>query len=75
MEYIIIVKWDSEVNKWTANNDILPLSVEAESLEDLRDIVVSMANEMAGLNNLPEVESIQFILEDAGEIVESTPLK
>lgn len=75
MEYIINVKWDSEVNKWTANNDIFPLSVEAESLEDLKNIVVSMAYEMAGLNNLPEVESIQFILEDAGEIVESKPLK
>lgn len=70
MEYIIIVKWDSEVNKWTANNDILPLSVEAESLEDLKNIVVSMAHEMIELNKLSEVESIRFVFEDSGEVLE-----
>ncbi len=70
MEYIIIVKWDSEVNKWTANNDILPLSVDAESLEDLKNIVVSMAHEMIELNKLSEVESIRFVFEDSGEVLE-----
>ena len=70
MEYIIIVKWDSKVNKWTANNDILPLSVEAESLEDLKNIVVSVAHEMIELNKLSEVESIRFVFEDSGEVLE-----
>ena len=35
MEYVIDVLWDDEANVWVATNDVIPISVEAESFGEL----------------------------------------
>ena len=69
MEYIISVKWDNEARKWIATNDILPISAEAESFIELKEIVINMAREMVQLNNLPKANVMCFLFEDVREVI------
>jgi hypothetical protein len=57
---LVRAEWDDEAKVWVASStDIAGLAAEAATLEELRDNVLVMVEELAGLNgissDLPEI--------------------
>lgn len=52
MNYTILVCKDNEANVWIAENKILPIHLEDESIENLMERVRIAAPEIAELNGL-----------------------
>ena len=52
-EYIIIIAFDDEAQRWYAQNDDIPIILEDDSLDVLINRVKLAAPEILELNNMP----------------------
>ena len=60
METIIHIKWDEEAGVWYAINDYIPLAMESESLDVLRQKVKDAIPELIELNNLKRLSPVML---------------
>ena len=60
METIIHIKWDEEAGVWYAINDYIPLAMESESLDVLRQKVKDAIPELVELNNLEKFSPVML---------------
>jgi len=68
------VKWDADARVWWCSNDVLPVTAEAPTFDELLDQVEELAPEIAQMNGLAapgeEIE-VHFI----AERVDSLPVR
>ena len=68
METIIHIRWDDEAKVWYAINDYIPIALESESLDDLRQRVKEAIPELIELNHLETPKYIYFLMESREEV-------
>ena len=67
MEYVVRLEHDDEANVWMAISDIIPLALEADSLDALIQKVGEIAPEIIELNSLPPMKELSFVVERGEE--------
>ena len=64
LDYIILLTWDEEASVWVAENDDIPIALEAASLDTLMERVRIAAPELLELNKeLNKKVSLRFKME------------
>ncbi|MBQ1492684.1 MAG: DUF1902 domain-containing protein [Blautia sp.] len=61
MEYVIRFAYDDEANVWMAFNNIIPLALEADSLDTLMQKIRDITPEILALNSLPPMKNVYFL--------------
>ena len=55
-EYMIVLSFDDEAQKWYAQNDEIPITLEDFSLDTLINRVKLAVPEMLEMNNMPKTD-------------------
>ena len=69
MEYVVRFEYDDEAHVWMAFNDIIPLALEADSLDALMQKVRDIAPEIIELNSLPPMKYLYLVVERREEVL------
>jgi predicted RNase H-like HicB family nuclease len=62
MELIVTVEYDEEARVWVAQNDVLGLATEADTMEVLTYKLQEMIPELVELNNITVPRPVAFTL-------------
>jgi hypothetical protein len=70
--FVVHAEWDTEAGVWTAHNDDIPLTAEAETFDGLVNRVLLVAPELLELNGIAapgEIVPIQVVAERTASVI------